>query len=106
MFRKKSEEGIEVERTKRWGTFNDTLLKMDFGTYVGSSLPDYFRLEFDAIESPQWKSAAGGSAAAARGLSAPATRGPPATSCRHQTPAGAKSSVRRSRTSTQQKQTQ
>ncbi len=56
MFGKKSEDETEEERTKRWSTFNDTLRKMVLGTYIGAKLPSYFRLEFDLIESPQWKS--------------------------------------------------
>ena len=29
---------------------------MVLGTYIGAKRPSYFRLEFDLIESPQWKS--------------------------------------------------
>jgi hypothetical protein len=55
MFGKKEDE-TEEERTKRWSTFNDTLRKMVLGTYFGAKLPSYFRLQFNLIESPQWKS--------------------------------------------------
>ena len=44
MFARKADE-TEEERKKRWGTFNDALRRIIFGTYKATSLPSYIQTE-------------------------------------------------------------
>jgi hypothetical protein len=55
VFARKADES-EEEKKKRWGTFNDTLRRIIFGTYKATSLPPYVQTEIRALACPRWKS--------------------------------------------------
>jgi hypothetical protein len=52
---RKADETKE-EKNKRWGTFNDTLRRIIFGTYKATSLPTYIQTEIRELGCPRWKS--------------------------------------------------
>jgi hypothetical protein len=55
MFARKADE-TEEEKKTRWGTFNDTLRRIIFGTYKATSLPPYVQTEIRELACPRWKS--------------------------------------------------
>ena len=55
LFARKADESEEEKKT-RWGTFNDSLRRIIFGTYKAATLPPYVQTEIRELACPRWKS--------------------------------------------------